>query len=42
MDELEIASHGRLKPIFYRNSNVEVEEPRPTTLITISHNIPVL
>jgi hypothetical protein len=42
MAEVEIASHGRLKPTFCRNSKVEVEELRPTTLITISHNIPVL
>ncbi|KAH9575474.1 hypothetical protein CY35_01G113100 [Sphagnum magellanicum] len=40
--EVEIASHERLKPTFCRNSKVEVEELRPTTLITISHNIPVL
>jgi hypothetical protein len=42
MAEVENASHGRLKPTFGRNSNVEVEEPIPITLITISHNIPVL
>jgi hypothetical protein len=42
MAEVEIGSHGRLKPIFYMNSNVEVEEPKPTTLIIISHNIPIL
>jgi hypothetical protein len=41
MAEMEIASHGRLKRTFVKNSNVEMEEPKPTTLITISHNIPV-
>jgi hypothetical protein len=42
MAEVEIASHGRLKQTFCRDSKVEAEELTPTTLITISHNIPVL
>ncbi|CAK9192468.1 unnamed protein product [Sphagnum troendelagicum] len=35
MAEVEIASHGKLKPTFCRNSKVEAEELRPTTLIPV-------
>ncbi|CAM6061221.1 unnamed protein product [Sphagnum tenellum] len=35
MAEVEIASHGKLKPTFCRNSKVEAEELRLTTLIPV-------
>ncbi|KAH8931015.1 hypothetical protein BDL97_20G012600 [Sphagnum fallax] len=35
MAEVEIASHGKLKPTFCKNSKVEAEELRLTTLIPV-------